>query len=98
VPCSGLAAARSIVDGSDSVFGSPISRCVWGGAARLGAVASSTDAVFNLEAGYEPLRLSRRLPFLLRRAGAPFPRPRAKNGGPLQAVPVMARAMAQRLE
>jgi hypothetical protein len=61
----------------------------------LGAVASSTDAVFNPEAGYEPLRLSRTLPFLLRRAGAPFPRPRAKNGGPLQAVPVMARAMAE---
>jgi hypothetical protein len=59
---------------------------------------SSTDAVFNPEAGYEPLRLSRTLPFLLRRAGAPFPRPRAKNGGPLQAVPVMARAMAERLE
>jgi hypothetical protein len=30
-----LSAARSIVDGSDSVFGSPIWRCVWGGAARL---------------------------------------------------------------
>jgi hypothetical protein len=34
-PCSGSAAARSIVDGSDSVFGSPIWRCVWGGVARL---------------------------------------------------------------
>jgi hypothetical protein len=31
---------------------------------------SSTDAVFNPEAGYEPLRLSAHFHFLLRRGGA----------------------------
>src|SRR5262245_24254231 len=52
---------------------------------------------FIPRAGCEPSRPSRALAFLLRRAGAPFPRARAKNRGPLQAVPVMARAMADRL-
>jgi hypothetical protein len=41
---------------------------------------SSTDAVFNPEAGYEPLRLSRTLPFLLRRAGA-VPSPKSEERG-----------------
>src|SRR5262249_3984268 len=66
------------------------------------AVCRGKDAVFISaafipRAGCEPSRPSRALAFLLRRAGAPFPRARAKNRGPLQAVPVMARAMADRL-
>src|SRR6516165_1947671 len=66
------------------------------------AVCRGKDAVFMSaafipRAGCEPSRPSRALAFLLRRAGAPFPPARAKNRGPLQAVPVMARAMADRL-
>ena len=53
------------------------------------------DAAFNPDAG-RPLRPV--LLFLLWRAGVPLPRARAKKRGPLQAVPVMVRAMAERLE
>src|SRR2546430_12033095 len=62
-----------------------------------GKAAVFISAAFIARAGCEPLRPSRALAFLLRRAGAPFPRASAKNRGPLQAVPVMARAMADRL-
>src|SRR5258707_619338 len=55
-------------------------------------VSKGSDAVFDPRAGCEPLRSP-----LLPRADVPLRGARAKNRGPLQAVPVMARAMAERL-
>jgi hypothetical protein len=59
-------------------------------------VCKGSDALFDPVAG--PLRPAR-VHFLFGpcAGGVPLPRARAKNRGPLQAVPVMARAMAERL-
>ena len=59
-------------------------------------VSKGRDALFNPAAGWEPLPPTHFL-LLLRVGGAPLRRARAKNRGPLQVVPVMARAMAERL-
>src|SRR5271165_3034977 len=61
------------------------------------AVCKGRDAWLNPVAGCEPLRSPLTLLFLVLCACAPLDRARAKNRGPLQAVPVMARAMAERL-
>src|SRR5437868_13512320 len=61
------------------------------------AVCQGSDALlFDPVAG--PLRPAR-VHFLFGRCagGVPLPRARAKNRGPFQGVPVMARAMAERL-
>src|SRR5260370_19970164 len=60
-------------------------------------VSKGSDALFDPRAGCEPLRSPRTLLLLLPRADVPLRGARAKNRGPLQAVPVMARAMAERL-
>src|SRR5260370_18836604 len=55
-------------------------------------VSKGSDALFDPRAGCEPLRSP-----LLPRADVPLRGARAKNRGPLQAVRVMAGAMAERL-
>src|SRR5919204_3203240 len=60
------------------------------------AIGRGKEAFIPL-AGCEPSRPFGGRAFLLRWAGAPFAGARAKKRGPLQAVPVMARAMADRL-
>src|ERR671934_2919517 len=66
------------------------------------AVCRGKDAMFISaalipRAGCEPSGPSRAGALLWRRARAPFAGARAKNRGPLQAVLVMARAMADRV-
>ena len=67
---------------------------LWGYACEAGCKGS--EALFDAAAG--PVRPAR-AHFLFGpcAGGVPLPRARAKNRGPLQAVPVMARAMAERL-
>jgi hypothetical protein len=60
------------------------------------AVCKGSEALVDPVAA--PLRPARaHVLFGPRAGGVPSPRARAKNRGPLQAVPVMARAMAERL-
>jgi hypothetical protein len=61
-------------------------------------VSKGRDVVFIPGAGCEPLMSPRTLLLLLLRGGVPLRGAKAKNRGPLQAVPVMARAAIYEIE